>query len=41
MPDALLQVAVVGCGNIAGRYGETLQAYDTIRSRERRISIVT
>ena len=31
MPDPLLHVAVVGCGNIAGRYGETLQAYDTIR----------
>jgi predicted dehydrogenase len=25
-----LRVAVVGCGNISGRYGETLQAYRTI-----------
>ena len=30
MSERLLHVAVVGCGNIAGRYGETLQAYDTI-----------
>jgi predicted dehydrogenase len=25
-----LRVAVVGCGNISGRYGETLQAYRTV-----------
>jgi predicted dehydrogenase len=31
VPDGMLHVAVVGCGNISGRYGESLQAYDSIR----------
>ncbi len=30
MGNGNLRVAVVGCGNISGRYGETLQAYDAV-----------
>jgi predicted dehydrogenase len=30
MADGRLRVAVVGCGNISGRYGETLEAYDSV-----------
>ena len=30
MDNGNLRVAIVGCGNISGRYGETLQAYDTV-----------
>jgi predicted dehydrogenase len=30
MRNGQLRVAVVGCGNISGRYGETLEAYDTV-----------
>ena len=30
MANGALRVAVVGCGNISGPYGETLRAYPTI-----------
>ena len=30
MRNGALRVAVVGCGNISGPYGETLRAYPTI-----------
>src|SRR5262245_2056139 len=30
MRNGAMRVAVIGCGNISGPYGETLQAYPTI-----------
>jgi predicted dehydrogenase len=30
MPDRVLRVAVVGCGNISGPYGETMSAYPSV-----------
>ena len=31
MPEQALRVAVVGCGNISGAYGETMGAYPSVR----------
>ncbi len=31
MPEHELRVAVVGCGNISGAYGETMSAYSSVR----------
>ena len=31
MPDQALRVAIVGCGNISGPYGETMSAYPDVR----------
>ena len=31
MPERALRVAVVGCGNISGPYGETMSAYPSVR----------
>ena len=31
MSERALRVAVVGCGNISGSYGETMGAYPTVR----------
>jgi predicted dehydrogenase len=31
MSEHALRVAVVGCGNISGAYGETMSAYSSVR----------
>ena len=31
MSEQALRVAVIGCGNISGAYGETMSAYPTVR----------